>query len=902
MKPTRTDHRLKLHPVCAAALSCLLAGPSLAQQAPAAPATPAPAEQMTEVVVTGSRIRGVAPVGAAVNSVSRDAIESSGAVNTAQILQETPQVFNLGVSENSRGQSGGAGNITYGSGINLRGIGPFATLTLVNGHRVIGQGTQGATVDPSIIPSLALERIEIVADGASAIYGSDAVAGVVNLIMRREKGAEGMVRFGVGDGYKERQVGALWGAKWKGGQTTLTVEHTYRSAISGRDRDFFKGDLRAEGGGDFRSSQCSPGNIVIAGVNYPIPAGGVTAANRNQLVAGSPNRCDNSKVQDLVPQQERNSFAFTFNQELTKNIALFADGFATRREYRFRPAALASNLTVPASNPFYVRPAGAPAGTSETVAYSFINDLPVNTANGKSQTWELTTGADFTLPAGWKASALVTYGNNDDLAETLGGLNNAAITAALADRNPATALNVFGSGPNNPATLAAISNSIALSPGDTRFINLAAKADGPLFDLPGGKVRAAFGYERQDIRTIGGQTTGPATNPTFGEVKLERTVDSLFGELFVPLVGSGNAMPGVKRLDLVAAARVDRYSDVGNTDNPKLGLSWVPVDGLTLRGSYGTSFRAPGLTQIRGFTNGGRGGLFVQNYSDPTNGGALRVGVALSAANPDLKPETSTTKTLGFDWQPGFAPRTRLSMTWFDIVYDDQIVGYLSDLTVLNREASFAGTGVIQRNPSPDLVAQLLAQYPISGVPPATWTLFVDGRNKNLAKSVSRGIDFQVQSRVSADAWGDFVFGLNGTVFTKYDVAVTKTSPLTSQLNTIFNPIKYRARASTQWTIGNVSSALFVNYTGAYDNNLATPLQRVNSNTTVDVRLAYALEGLGSADLLKDATIALGVTNLFDKAPPFVNIAQSNNGGGGFDPTLANPVGRVVSLTLNKKF
>lgn len=899
MKPTPNTHGIQRKPVCTAALLCLMSAAGHAQQATSPPAD---AEKATEIVVTGSRIRGVAPVGASVNSVGRASIESSGAVNTAQILQEVPQIFNLGVSENSRGQSGGSGNITYGSGINLRGIGPFATLTLVNGHRVVGQGTQGSTVDPSIIPSLALERIEVVADGASAIYGSDAVAGVVNLIMRREKGAEGMIRFGVGDGYKERQVGALWGTKWKGGQTTLTVEHTYRSALSGRDREFFKGDLRAEGGGDFRGTQCSPGNIVIAGVNYAIPAGGVTAANANQLVAGTANRCDNQKVQDLIPQQERNSLAFTLNQELTKNISLFADGFATRREYRFRPAALASNLTVPATNPFYVRPAGAPAGTSETVAYSFINDLPVNTANGKAESWELTTGADFTLPAGWKASALLTYGNNDDLSETFGGLNNAAITAALASRDRNTALNVFGSGPNNPATLAAISNSIALSPGDTRFINLAAKADGPLFDLPGGKVRAAFGYERQDIRTIGGQTTGPATAPIFGEVKLERTVDSLFGEVFVPIVGAGNAMAGIKRLDLVAAARADRYSDVGNTDNPKLGLSWVPVDGLTLRGSYGTSFRAPGLTQIRGFTNGGRGGLFVQNYSDPTNGGALRVGVALSAANLDLKPETSKTKTLGFDWQPGFAPSTKLSMTWFDIVYDDQIVGYLSDLTVLNREASFAGTGVIQRNPSPELVAQLLAQYPISGVPPATWTLFVDGRNKNLAKSISRGVDFQVQSRASAEAWGDFVFGLNGTVFSKYDVAVTKTSPLTSQLNTIFNPIKYRARASTLWTLGNLSSALYVNYTGAYDNNLATPLQRVGSNTTVDIRVAYSLEGLSSADLLKDATIALGVTNLFDKSPPFVNIAQSNNGGGGFDPTLANPVGRVVSLSLNKKF
>lgn len=894
-----------LRPVAAAAalatLAGLLAGPARAQPAPAADADK-DKEKTTEIVVTGSRIRGVAPVGAAVDTVSRLAIENAGAVNTAQILQEVPQIFNLGISENSRGQSGGNTNITYGSGVNLRGIGPFATLTLVNGHRVVGQGTQGLTVDPSIIPSLALERVEVVADGASAIYGSDAIAGVVNLIMRRDRGAEGLIRYGAADGYRERQAGALFGTRWQGGGLTLTAEHTWRSALSGRDRDYFKADLRAEGGGDFRGTQCAPGNIVIAGVTYPIPAGGITPANAAQLVSGAANRCDNLKIQDLIPEQERNSLALVFNHQLTPGVALVGDVFGTRRDYTFRPGALGSNLTVPASNAFYVRPPGAPAGPNETVAYSWINDLPVNTQNGKSVSWSASTGLDVTLPGNWKASGLVTLGNNDDISIATRGLNNGAITAALASSNPATALNPFGSSPTNPAVLAAISNNVAYSPGDTRFVNLLAKADGPLFQLPGGAVRAALGLERQHIRTVGGQTTGPATNPSFGEVSLKRTVDSAFAEVFVPVVGQANAMPGIKRLDLVAAMRVDQYSDVGNTDNPKLGLSWVPMDGLTVRGSYGTSFRAPGLTQIRGFTNGGRGGLFVQNYSDPTNGGALRVGVALSAANLDLKPETATTKTVGFDWAPAFAPKTRLSLTWFDITYDDQIVTYLSDLTILNREASFAGTGVIQRNPSPELVAQLLATYPISGVPPATWTLFVDGRNKNLAKSVTQGVDFQLSTRFSAGAAGDFTLGLTGTVFTKYEVAVTRSSAPTSQLNNIFNPLRFKARASVQWSLGDFTTTAYLNHTGAYNNNLANPVQKVRSHDTLDVRVAWALDNLGGGDWLKDTTLAVGATNLFDRDPPFVNIAQSANGGGGFDPTTASPIGRMWSLSLNKKF
>lgn len=898
MKITRPHHRIALRPICAAALTCLPVGPLLAQQAPAEP------EQTAQIVVTGSRIRGIAPIGSAVVGVTRDDIEASGVVSTAMMLQQVPQVFNLGVSENSRGQAGGAGNITYGSSVNIRGIGPFATLVLINGHRAVGQGTTSATVDPSIIPMLMLERVEIVADGASAIYGSDAVAGVANLIMRRnQKGVQAFINAGTGDSYNERSAGALWGTRWGSGNgLTIGFENSYRSGLNGRDRDFFTGDLRSQGGGDFRSTQCNPGNIVISGVNYPIPAGGVTAATANQLVAGSANRCDNQKLQDLVPRQERNSVAFTANHDFGGGLVFSADGFATKREYRFRPGALAANLTVPSTNPFYVRPPGAPAGTSETVTYSFIDDLPVNTANGSSKTQELTVGLDKTFSNAWKVGAQYTLGHNEDLAVTLGGLNNAAITAALARTDQQTALNVFSTAPNTAAALANINNSVAYSPGETRFENLLLKADGPLFALPGGLVQAAVGYEGQNIRTVGGQTTGPATAPVFGEVTLERRVESVYGELAVPIFGTANAVALARRLDLTAAVRHDRYSDVGSTTNPKLGLSWQPVQDFTVRGSYGKSFRAPGLTQIQGFTNGGRGGLFVQNYSDPTIGGALRVGVALSAANRDLEPETATTKTLGFDWDLPLGNKTKLSMTYFDIVYDKQIVGVLSDLSVLNREALFAGTAIIQRNPSPQLVAQLLAQYPVSGVPPATWTLFVNGSQFNLGKSVSRGLDFQLTSKVPTKDWGQFGFGVNGTLFTKFHVAQTPAAPLLDQLNKIYNPLKFKARANASWSIGPWFANVYLNHTNAYDNDLANPVQRVRAHNTVDARIALSLGELSSASMLQGATLSFGATNLFDKQPPFVNVAQSNNGGGGFDPTQVNPVGRIFSVTLDKRF
>ncbi|KQZ44540.1 TonB-dependent receptor domain-containing protein [Massilia sp. Root1485] len=894
----KSTHTFPRRSGVAFAVFCACAAMAAGAQAQTAPAAPDNGEQPEQVVVTGSRIRGVAPVGSTVVSLTRGDIEASGAVSTANLLQEVPQVFNLGVSESSRGQAGGAGNITYGSSVNLRGIGPYATLSLVNGHRVVPQGTTGSGIDPSIIPMLALQRVEIVADGASAIYGSDAVAGVVNLILRRDvEGAEGFVRYGTADGYHEHQVGALLGHRWRGGQVVATVQNDVHTALNGRDRDFFRGDLRARGGGDFRSTQCAPGNILIGGTSYAIPSGGVTPANAGSLASGTVNKCDNLQYADILPRQERNSATFTFNQDLGNGYALFADGFATRRTYRMQPGSPSSTVTVPNSNPFYVRPAGAPAGTAEDVALSFAGQLAPDTATGYSRSFEATVGIDKTLAAGWKAGALYTWGKNNDQSATVHGLNSGAVAVALADTNPATALNVFG-GPNNPATLAGIANGLFIAPGQTIFQNAQVKADGPLFAIPGGSVRAAAGFEYQRLRTDVGSTFGTTDAPIASSMGLGRNIKSLYAELAVPLVGAANAMPGIYRLDLDIAARTDRYSDVGSTNNPKVGFNWAPVQGVVVHGSYGTSFRAPLLAEVNTPVNNGRGALFVQNYSDPANGGALRVGVARSASNPNLQPETATTKSLGIDWEPAFGHHTKLGLTYFDIKYENQVTSYLSDLTLLNREAQFAGTGIIVRNPSAAMVAQMKAQYPAFGVLPENWTLYVDGSANNLGKSLARGVDFTASTRVPAGDLGDFGFGASGTYFTKYQVAVTSGAPLVDQLNRIYNPLRFKTRLSSTWNLDAWNANVYVNYQNAYDNNLAAPLQEVASQTTVDAQVAYRFD----AGFLKDTTLALNVNNLFDRRPPFVNIAQSSNGGGGFDPTLTNPVGRIVSLSLNKHF
>ena len=268
--------------------------------------------ELAEVVVTGTRVRGAAPVGSTVLTLDRDALEGAGQPTVDRIIKDLPLNFDLGVSENSRAQSGGAGNIVYGNTVNLRGIGPYATLVLVDGHRVTNNTR---STDPSIIPTLGLERVEVVADGASAIYGSDAVAGVVNLIPRRTlDGTEVFGRFGAATqgGFSEWVTGAAWGKVWDRGQFMLAYEHVDRQNLSGDDRDFFVADQTPFGGRDYRTTRCNPGTIVIGATTYAIPASGVTQATAAALTPGTANRCNELVGQDLFPRQKYDSVSTTF--------------------------------------------------------------------------------------------------------------------------------------------------------------------------------------------------------------------------------------------------------------------------------------------------------------------------------------------------------------------------------------------------------------------------------------------------------------------------------------------------------------------------------------------------------------------------------------------------------------
>src|SRR5690606_37351263 len=299
--------------------------------------------------------------------------------------------------------------------------------------------------------------------------------------------------------------------------------------------------------------------------------------------------------------------------------------------------------------------------------------------------------------------------------------------------------------------------------------------------------------------------------------------------------------------------------------------------------SYGTSFRAPLITQIYGNSNN----LFGQNYQNPA-GGAPFVGFAYSGPNLDLKPEEATTWSLGADWSP--ASGVRFSVTYFNVEYTNQVDSYLADLAILNREAEFAGTGIILRGTEArDRVLELLAQgvtlargtFP--GGDPQNVTLYVDGRNNNLGVSNTEGIDFVASWVTDTDNAGTFTVDASGTYMTRFTSAVSPAGVEVDRLNTILIALKFKARGSVTWDLNPIRVQATAPHVGGYRNTAIIPEQKVSSYTPVDLAVSWTVGGNRSGLLGSELKLGFEVRNLFDQKPPYVDLAPSANGSGGYD-------------------
>ena len=869
-----------------------VATPVFAQNAP----------NVEEVLVTGSRIRGAEIVGTSVLVIDQSAMHDSGGVTIDRMLKEVPLNFDLGVSDNSRGQSGGAGNIVYSNSVNLRGIGAYATLVLVDGHRAI---SNSRSVDPSMLPTLGVERIEVIADGSSAIYGSDAVAGVVNLIQRRSlDGSEVYARYGSSEdgAYTEESIGAAWGKRSGSAQFMLAYDHVDRSRLNGDDRSFFTSDLRSRGGGDYRINRCSPGTITTGSgataVNYAIPKGGVTQATASSLVAGSQNLCNLAPGQDLSPAQEYNNFNSTGSYDVTDVLTLSYDGFYSKRKFVRSPAVFSTNLSVPSTNAFFVRPPGF-TGSSYTVAYSGYGEFQSDSSSGSAENWQISPSFTLALPAKWELQGVFSYGKNKDISSSYNGVHTADLTAALASSNPATAFDPYGLGRTTKETLGKVFDSWFIAPTQADFRGYELRTDGTLFSLPAGDVSLAAGVERQELNVRLGTQIGVPDQVPMTWRYFDRVVDSYYSEVVVPLAGDSSS---IGKLDFTAAARYDNYSDVGSTTNTKVGISWQVTDALKLRASRGTSFRAPIIPDIYGNTNAIR----VGRITDPTVGGLVD-NASRTGPNLNLAPEEATNWSIGADWN--ITDNLTANLTYFDVDYRGKVENTTGNPGVLSLESSYAGSGIIQRGAQAVATLQALLQDPavsMLGTFPGNninnIKVFVDGRNFNLGVSRTKGLDINLVYSMNVGDYGSLRFNLSGMYLTEYNVALSSTAAPISLRNVMFNPLKWRNRGSVTWDYGNWHSQLSMTYVNSYRNNLVTPNQIVDSYNPFDLRVAYDFSNLGNSTWLDKLTVSFEARNMFDEEPPFVDIAPGGSGSGGYDATIANPIGRLFALGLRKSF
>ena len=849
------------------------------------------------IVVTGSRIRGAGPAGSPVTTIDRAALDQSGRATLADFVQTIPQNFSGGPTEGSFGtsaRSNAASNIGYGTAVNLRGLGPGSTLTLFDNTRPALGGASGAFADISMIPSIAVERIEILTDGASAIYGSDAVAGVVNIRFRnRFEGAETRFRVGSADGdYGEYQVGQLLGAGWSSGHLTLAAEYYRRGNLGSSERAFATEDLRPFGGPDLRSNFNNPGTIVAAnGQRFLIPPGQNGAGlTRAQLIPSADfNRGDARRNIDILPSQETISLYASGEQSLTDHISLFARALYAERDFEARRRVLGiSQLTVTPANPYYVDPIGTRQNI--TVYYDPVADFGPEGVRGRVRAFNTQVGARADIGR-WNIELSGGYGLQRDGYDAVNLVHRLRLSRAVASSNLATAINLFGDGAvNDPTLIDSLRGSLTVR---TRFKNRSAalRADGPLFALPAGDVKLAVGAEyRRDqltyVQTIDATADTPLVVGIPG-LPDKRIVRAIYGELAIPVFDAGDSFPGA--LNISAAGRYEDYSDVGDTANPKFGARWEPLPGLAFRGSYGRSFRAPFFDELVGGANSRVQTLRLNDPASPTGQTAV---ILLLGFDPNLGPERATSWTAGVDLEPRFLPGAKLSVTWFDIRYRDRIASANSFLQTFFARRDVYGELIADR-PDAATIAAYYADPTFSnalGIPQAQIGAIVDVRTRNLSRSTVRGLDFDLSySRPVGE--GSVNFSLGGSRLFTLDTRITAGAPANNVVGTLGSPVKLRLRGRAAFTLGAFDGGIGFNYVDDYRNLSVVPAEHVQSWTTTDLQLGARIGEPGGRAL----RLAFSINNLFDKAPPYARF-QATNVTLGYDPEQASPIGRTFAL------
>jgi outer membrane receptor protein involved in Fe transport len=874
----------------------------------AAPPSPDADPVLVEEVIVGSHIRGAKDAASPVVTIARDAIDRGGFASIGDALAALPQTFS-GTASN---RAGGVGADTTGNnagrstGVNLRGLGADATLVLVNGRRVAGAGLMADFADISSLPLSAVDRVDVLLDGASAVYGSDAVGGVVNIVMRDHwVGMETRARIGgaTQGGLGQRKLAQTFGTAWTSGSLLLSAEYQRTNQVMGRDRAYTaNADLRSFGGADHRLFYSQPGNILIANAPaYAIPGGqNGTALTPASFLAGQVNYQNQNEVAGILPQQERTALYASATQDVGSRVSLNVEARLSDRRYAHWNLAPIAAMTVTRANPYFVSPNGA---ASNSVAYSMQNETGASRGLGRVRSSNIALGAKVDLPADWRLDVYAGHGEELTRGGSSGLINSAALNEALGNTadSPLSAYSAprdgyfnpyIGQGRNAQAVL-----DFVVSGWDRRRtlsnLDIAnATADGTLFTLPAGAVRLAVGAQarREFLKMYGVSTSSSLTPIPIAPRRGERTVHAVFGEARIPIFGGDFQRPGFSKLELSAAVRWEDYGGGVDSTVPKFGLAWAPVEDLTLRATYGESFRAPSIGQLTDAPSATPVNL--------SNGVRPVLTLILIGGNRNLAPETAKSWTGGFEYAPLRHPELKLSGTLFRTAFEGRIgrpaINYLSTILTASDLAPFR-TLIAPATNAADLalVKSYLANASAAAqalYPAEAYGAIGDARYVNAGAFTVEGVDLTGAYRL--DVGEDRVdFSGNLSWLMHYKRKITSASSSVELAGMAGFPADLRARASATWTHRAFATTLALNHIGDLHTDTG---RRMKPLTTADVQVRWAPSA--TAGVWRGAAVSLTVQNLFDQDPPFYDAPQIV----GFDAANYDPSGRVIALQLTK--
>jgi iron complex outermembrane recepter protein len=727
-----------------------------------------------QVVVTGSHIRG-APQSSTTIKIGREDIERSGYTAVGDVIRSLPQNFGGGNNPQvTVGAAPGENNSPSGGTTpNLRGLGAGSTLTLIDGRRL--GADFGGVSDISLIPLEVVDHVEVVLDGASATYGSDAVAGVVNFVLKKDyEGAATSVSAGratEGGGFT-RRVSQTLGTGWNSGGVVFAYEHEKQDAVDASERDF-------------TSTVLTP--------------------------------------YSLLPAASRDSAFLSLRQDLTDAVSVSLEGVYASRDSEYLQ-------TFPPSF-------SSPGDVTQYVA---------------------SAGVNVRLPSDWRASLYGMTARQDTEIKTF------QFTPGLSDQTLLSAESFGG-----------------------RTTSADFVADGSMFTLPAGAVRAAIGlgYRKETYLDRNPESPLPFADG-------DRQVKYLFGEFLIPLV---EPRKGIKRLELNLSGRYEDYSDVGNKTVPKLGVVYAPTDAITVRGSWGKSFRAPSLTNLFGARF-----AYIYEIADPESASGASTVLVPAGGNPGLHPETATTWTSSIDFGSEQIPGFSVTASYFDIRYQDRIGSIDNFFTAL---ANPINAPFVTRAPSASDQQEIIDSANggvLNNTPnpydPSVIAAIVDFRKVNIARQRARGVDLLTTYDLHTTS-GETALFLNASYMT-LDQRLTVVAPEERISGTAFNPPRFRTRGGVTWRYGLWSMTGIVNYLGDSENTFEPTRPGVGSWTTADAQLAYGPPETGA---LSGVRVSISVQNIFDRDPPFLQFDAFRTGLN-YDSVNVTPLGRYISVAVSKNW